>query len=330
MSSIPATNINGIRSPALVQSVYPATTTTVVQPVAQPRYAVYDKPADRRLRPWILLGSVLLGVCFPFLSSLLSLLPLPHLLTNHTSLTHSPTHPLNHKPYITHSLTHSITHTHSLHNLSQHITHPPLSVHGSSNDHPHIRRWRQNQLTLGSLCCWLPSRWCCNPWIHHWIHSSSRSKGTGMSPSFLSSPSLVSPFLPSLPPSLSFFPFLSTSITRRNLNWWFIAVLLGPSRCMDRLSCSDDCQRSHAQPLHERPMQWQERWTQLPGHPWVPHHRLCSLRHSCGPLGARPHRWSLLLVENLSSHAQGGCTRCSSGPCWLLHHVNVMRLKRKM
>ena len=65
-------NVHGIRSsPALTQSVYPAT--TVVQPVAvaQPRYAVYDKPADRRLRPWILLGSVLLGVCFPLLLILL-------------------------------------------------------------------------------------------------------------------------------------------------------------------------------------------------------------------------------------------------------------------
>ena len=64
-------NVHGIRSsPALTQSVYPA---TVVQPVAvaQPRYAVYDKPADRRLRPWILLGSVLLGVCFPLLLILL-------------------------------------------------------------------------------------------------------------------------------------------------------------------------------------------------------------------------------------------------------------------
>lgn len=44
-------------SPALVQNVVP-----VVQAAPQQRYAVYDKPADRRLRPWILLGSVLLGV----------------------------------------------------------------------------------------------------------------------------------------------------------------------------------------------------------------------------------------------------------------------------
>ena len=185
MSSIPASNIHGFRSssPALVQSVYPATT-TVVQPVAQPRYAVYDKPADRRLRPWILLGSVLLGVC-----SLLSILPLPsphkpyiitHSITHTHTLTHSHTHTLTHSH--THTLTHSHSPTHSLSAQSQHITHPLLSVHGSSNDHPHIRRWRQNQLTLGSLCCWLPSWWCCNPWIHHWIYSSSRSKGTSMSP----------------------------------------------------------------------------------------------------------------------------------------------------
>ena len=75
MSSIPAA------------SVYPATTTTVVQPgvVAQPRYAVYDKPADRRLRPWILLGSVLLGVCSlpPLFPRSLQFLTLPY-----SSLTH--------------------------------------------------------------------------------------------------------------------------------------------------------------------------------------------------------------------------------------------------
>jgi len=63
MSAIPAvpmSNIHGINSsPALAQTVYPMQQ-TVVTPVQQ-RYAVYDKPADRRLRPWILLGSVLLG-----------------------------------------------------------------------------------------------------------------------------------------------------------------------------------------------------------------------------------------------------------------------------
>ena len=87
-------NVHGIRSsPALTQSVYPA---TVVQPVAvaQPRYAVYDKPADRRLRPWILLGSVLLGVCFPLLLILLlsfiSWFPsYKHNTSFHYSLSHS-------------------------------------------------------------------------------------------------------------------------------------------------------------------------------------------------------------------------------------------------
>ena len=82
MTSIPAgsSSMSNIPlSPAIVQSVYPATTTTVIQPtaVAQPRYAVYDKPADRRLRPWILLGSVLLGVC-SFFSTSPSAHPIPH------------------------------------------------------------------------------------------------------------------------------------------------------------------------------------------------------------------------------------------------------------
>ena len=105
MTSIPAgtSSMSNIPlSPAIVQSVYPATTTTttVVQPtaVAQPRYAVYDKPADRRLRPWILLGSVLLGVCF-FFSALPSAHPIPtqhslvsplHHFSSNTLLTLSP------------------------------------------------------------------------------------------------------------------------------------------------------------------------------------------------------------------------------------------------
>jgi hypothetical protein len=67
MSAIPAIPLSNVhtinQSPALVQNVYPMQQQTVLAPVQQPRYAVYDKPADRRLRPWILLGSVLLGVC---------------------------------------------------------------------------------------------------------------------------------------------------------------------------------------------------------------------------------------------------------------------------
>ena len=56
MNTVPVAAPVGIApSPALVQNVVP------VQTLQQPRYAVYDKPADRRLRPWILLGSVLLG-----------------------------------------------------------------------------------------------------------------------------------------------------------------------------------------------------------------------------------------------------------------------------
>lgn len=50
-------------SPALVQNVVPGSYPMQTLPAAAPRYAVYDKPADRRLRPWILLGSVILGVC---------------------------------------------------------------------------------------------------------------------------------------------------------------------------------------------------------------------------------------------------------------------------
>ena len=92
-----------------ITSVYP-TGTTVVQPVAvaQPRYAVYDKPADRRLRPWIILGSVLLGVCF------LSSYPLPIPQTQHLA---------------------SLSST-----SSHHITHPSPSVYGRCYDHLHIRR----------------------------------------------------------------------------------------------------------------------------------------------------------------------------------------------
>ena len=71
MSAIPAAaplaNVHSINaSPALMQA-YPMQPAAV--PVQQPRYAIYDKPADRRLRPWILLGSVFLGVCFIFLPS---------------------------------------------------------------------------------------------------------------------------------------------------------------------------------------------------------------------------------------------------------------------
>ena len=101
------------RSPALKHSVYPAVD-TIVQPVAaQPRYAVYDKPADRRLRPWILLGSVLLGVCSFFLSviTLFSLLQLTHFITHHSSL---------------------------ILRFSTHCS-PYSPVYGRCNDHPHFR-----------------------------------------------------------------------------------------------------------------------------------------------------------------------------------------------
>lgn len=63
MSAIPAVPVQQINpSPALVQNVVPGSY-PMQAAAAAPRYAVYDKPADRRLRPWILLGSVLLGVC---------------------------------------------------------------------------------------------------------------------------------------------------------------------------------------------------------------------------------------------------------------------------
>lgn len=63
-ASVPLSNVHGIHaSPALPHVANTTTTAYPMQTVAQPRYAVYDKPADRRLRPWILLGSVLLGVC---------------------------------------------------------------------------------------------------------------------------------------------------------------------------------------------------------------------------------------------------------------------------
>jgi len=61
-------NIQGINtSPAIpIQSstYQQTTTTTAAYPVQQqaPLYAVYDKPADRRLRPWILIGSIILGL----------------------------------------------------------------------------------------------------------------------------------------------------------------------------------------------------------------------------------------------------------------------------
>jgi len=48
-----------------IQSLQQTTTTTTnAYPIQQqaPLYAVYDKPADRRLRPWIIIGSLLLGV----------------------------------------------------------------------------------------------------------------------------------------------------------------------------------------------------------------------------------------------------------------------------
>ena len=48
-------------SPALVQNVVPGSYPMQTGAPVAPRYAVYDKPADRRLRPWILLGSVFLG-----------------------------------------------------------------------------------------------------------------------------------------------------------------------------------------------------------------------------------------------------------------------------
>ena len=176
------------RSPALKHSVYPAVD-TIVQPVAaQPRYAVYDKPADRRLRPWILLGSVLLGVC----SFFLSLSPSSHSYKDNTHLI---------SPLI---LRFSSTHCSPYH-----------SVYGRCNDHPHFRWWRQNQLTLGSLCCRLPSWRCCNSWILHWFHSSPWSKGFGMS-----SPS--SPLL-AFPPSLLFPPLSNIKLTFHQFFW----VLLG-------------------------------------------------------------------------------------------------------
>ena len=224
----------------------------------------------------------------------------------------SPHHPL---PTLSHT---TLTRFHySITSPQTHCSRSLLSVHGCSNDHPHIHRWRQNQLPLGSVRSRMPSWWCSNPWILHWIHSATWSKGTGMS-LFLCIPSS---YLCS-PPHLLFS--LSPQSLEYKLKLRFIAVLLGPPCLLDRISCSYDRQWGHAEPLHERPMQWQERWTQLPRCPRVPHHSLCSLRHPRGPLGAHPHRWSLLLVENLSSHAKGGCcTRGSSRhSCWLINHVN--------
>ena len=142
--------------------MYP-TTTTFVQLA---RYAVYDKPADRILRTWILL---LLGVCFLILHLLISFLQTQNL--------------------ILHSLLHFFSHICS--HLSFQCTAAAMIIF------IFVDEGRINPLV--PLCCTQPSWWCCNPWILHWIHSLSWSKAlvcpSSLSLSFLS----ISPYYSSLP-----------------------------------------------------------------------------------------------------------------------------------
>jgi len=73
MASAATMNPASINSSPAISNFQQTTTTTTTQYPANgtgmgnqgnqaPMYAVYDKPADRRLRPWILLGSVILGL----------------------------------------------------------------------------------------------------------------------------------------------------------------------------------------------------------------------------------------------------------------------------
>ena len=127
------------------------------------QYGVYDKPADRRLAPWITIGSIILMVC----STIPSHLPFSSL--EHTYSSTSSFH---------HSFISHFTHTVFASSLNNPISNPTFVVVRCMPHRLHLRQARNCELSVGLPHQWNHPRISWHHWTPCWSHQEITTRWT--------------------------------------------------------------------------------------------------------------------------------------------------------